>query len=347
MSLKKIANELGLSSTTVSRALNGYDDVASETRERIFVAARRLGYKPNALARRLKMGKTDAVALVYPSHPRVLNNSTFLEMISWISIELGKYGIDLLLVPDDVGGGLQSLIHLVETRRVDALLVAHTQPEDARLIYLQEQRFPFLALGRSDLPKPYAWFDFDNFAGSSLAVKRLAELGHQKIAFISTDARLSYVEQRRRGYTETMLNTGFLIPDDYLQIAEPTRPGGYDAAVRLLSLAEPPTAIITDCNMLGDGAASALLEAGRTGHQDISLIIYDGLPDDSLLNVCVTPVIQSTRARVGKQIALMIHDLLHGKDVQQLQVLWQPEIGQGTTDHAPETISISSSHGTL
>lgn len=283
------------------------------------------------------MGKTDAVALVYPSHPRVLHNSAFLEMISWISIELGKYGIDLLLVPDGEGGALQSLRHLVETRRVDALLVAHTQPEDARLIYLQEQHFPFLALGRSDLPKPYAWFDFDNFAGSSLAVKRLSELGHQKIAFISTDARLSYVEQRRRGYTETMLNTGFPIPDDYLQLAEPTRPGGYKAATRLLSLAEPPTAIITDCNMLGDGAASALLEAGRRGHRDISLIIYDGLPDDSLLNVCVTPVVQSTRARVGKQIASMIHDLLHGKDVQQLQVLWQPEIGQGTTDHAPDT----------
>lgn len=333
MSLKKIANELGLSSTTVSRALNGYDDVASETRERIFEAANRLGYKPNALARRLKMGKTDAVALVYPSHPRVLNNSTFLEMISWISIELGKFGIDLLLVPNDVGGGLQSLKHLVETRRVDALLVAHTQPEDARLLYLQQQRFPFLALGRSDLPKPYAWFDFDNFAGSALAVKRLAELGHKRIAFLSTDARLSYVEQRRQGYIETMDKLGLSIPEAYLQIAEPTRPGGYRAATHLVSLDVPPTAIITDCNMLGDGAASALRE---TGCQNISLIIYDGLPDDSLLNVKVTPVVQSTRASVGNQIALMIDALLHGQEVQQLQVLWQPEIGQGVTDHAPD-----------
>lgn len=57
MSLKKIANELGLSSTTVSRALNGYDDVAAETRERIIDAAKRLGYQPNSLARRLKNGE--------------------------------------------------------------------------------------------------------------------------------------------------------------------------------------------------------------------------------------------------------------------------------------------------
>lgn len=147
MSLKKIANELGLSSTTVSRALNGYDDVAAETRERIIDAAKRLGYQPNSLARRLKMGRTDAIALAYPSRPRVLNNSTFLEMISWIGIELGKRGLDLLLIPDEPGEKYQSLIHLVETRRVDALIVAHTQPEDFRLQYLQKQNFPFLALG--------------------------------------------------------------------------------------------------------------------------------------------------------------------------------------------------------
>lgn len=112
MSLKKIANELGLSSTTVSRALNGYDDVAAETRERIIDAAKRLGYQPNSLARRLKMGRTDAIALAYPSRPRVLNNSTFLEMISWIGIELGKRGLDLLLIPDEPGEKYQSLIPL-------------------------------------------------------------------------------------------------------------------------------------------------------------------------------------------------------------------------------------------
>lgn len=313
MSLKKIANELGLSSTTVSRALNGYDDVAAETRERIIDAAKRLGYQPNSLARRLKMGRTDAIALAYPSRPRVLNNSTFLEMISWIGIELGKRGLDLLLIPDEPGEKYQSLIHLVETRRVDALIVAHTQPEDFRLQYLQKQNFPFLALGRSHLPKPYAWFDFDNHAGASLAVKRLLELGHQRIAFVSTDARISYVDQRLQGYVQTMSEAGLMPLAGYLQKADPTRPGGYLAASRLLALEVPPTAIITDCNMLGDGVASALDKAGLLGGEGISLIAYDGLPDDSLLDIAVTPIVQNTRTSVGKQIASMICDLLGGE----------------------------------
>lgn len=75
MSLKAIAKELGLSVTTVSRALNGYDDVSSETRTRVEAEAQRRGYRPNTFARRLKMGKIDAVGLVFPVHPVPLNNS--------------------------------------------------------------------------------------------------------------------------------------------------------------------------------------------------------------------------------------------------------------------------------
>ncbi|MDX5626986.1 MULTISPECIES: LacI family DNA-binding transcriptional regulator [unclassified Brenneria] len=335
MSLKKIASELGISSTTVSRALNGYDDVAPATRERIVEAAKRLGYQPNLTARRLKMGKTDAVALAYPSRPRVLNNSTFLEMIGWISIELAKFGIDLLLIPDEPNETHQSLTRLVQTRRVDALLVAHTRPDDHRLKYLQAQNFPFLALGRSNLSQPYAWFDFDNYAGSVMAVERLVELGHQRIAFLSTNAQLAYVEQRLQGYSDTLARCLLPQPENYIQKAEPNRPGGYYATQRLLALDEPPTAIITDCNMLGEGAASALQQVGRLGKQGVSLIVYDGLPDDNLIDVAITPIIQNTRTNVGKQIAAMIRRLLDGADPQQVQVLWQPELGRGDTDCPP------------
>ncbi|MCG8707875.1 LacI family DNA-binding transcriptional regulator [Brenneria sp. 4F2] len=335
MSLKKIASELGISSTTVSRALNGYDDVAPATRERIREAAKRLGYQPNSMARRLKMGKTDAVALAYPSRPRVLNNSTFLEMIGWISIELAKFGIDLLLIPDDPNETYHSLIRLVETRRVDALLVAHTKPDDRRLKYLQEQNFPFLALGRSNLPQPYAWFDFDNHAGSVMAVERLVKLGHRHIAFLSTDAPLAYVEQRLQGYSDALAHCSLPPIAHYIQKSEPNRPGGYNAARRLLALDTPPTAIITDCNMLGEGAAGALQQAGCLGKQGVSLIVYDGLPDDNLIDVAVTPIVQNTRTNVGKQIAGMIRRLLDGCEPQQVQELWQPALGQGDTDCPP------------
>ncbi|EEU9295367.1 LacI family transcriptional regulator, partial [Escherichia coli] len=98
MSLKAIAKELGISVTTVSRALNGYDDVSQETRARVEAEAQRRGYRPNTFARRLKMGKIDAVGLVFPVRPAPLNNNVFLEMVGEISHELARYEIDLLLI---------------------------------------------------------------------------------------------------------------------------------------------------------------------------------------------------------------------------------------------------------
>ena len=155
MSLKAIAKELGISVTTVSRALNGYDDVSQETRARVEAEAQRRGYRPNTFARRLKMG------------------NVFLEMVGEISHELARYEIDLLLIADDEQADKHGYMRMVQSRRVDALIVAHTLDDDPRLIQLLSSGFPFLALGRSRLPQPYAWFDFDNQAGTYRATRHL------------------------------------------------------------------------------------------------------------------------------------------------------------------------------
>lgn len=177
MSLKAIAKELGISVTTVSRALNGYDDVSQETRARVEAEAQRRGYRPNTFARRLKMGKIDAVGLVFPVRPAPLNNNVFLEMVGEISHELARYEIDLLLIADDEQADKHGYMRMVQSRRVDALIVAHTLDDDPRLIQLLSAGFPFLALGRSRLPQPYAWFDFDNQAGTYRATRHLISQG--------------------------------------------------------------------------------------------------------------------------------------------------------------------------
>lgn len=154
MSLKAIAAQLGLSVTTVSRALNGYDDVSQETRARVEAEAARRGYRPNTFARRLKMGKIDAVGLVFPVHPVPLNNSVFMEMVGEISRELAQHEVDLLLIADDDLADSHSYMRLVQSRRVDALIVAHTLDNDPRLQQLQTVNFPFLALGAAGCRNP-------------------------------------------------------------------------------------------------------------------------------------------------------------------------------------------------
>ncbi len=324
MSLKAIAKELKLSVTTVSRALNGYDDVSKETRARVEAEAQRRGYRPNTFARRLKMGKIDAVGLVFPVHPVPLNNSVFMDMVGEISHELARHEIDLLLIADDDQGDKHSYMRLVQSRRVDALIVAHTLDRDPRLEQLQNAGFPFLALGRSQLPKPYAWFDFDNYAGTYQATRHLIAQGHKRIALLGENNSQAFITQRRNGYLDALREAG--LSDQLLRAIPPSRRAGFKTTQQLLALPEPPTAIVTDCNTHGDGAAMALVQAGRLeGDNRVSLVVYDGLPQDTLVEAEVGAVIQSTRQGVGRQIASMVRQLIAGDDLASLQVLWQPE----------------------
>lgn len=330
MSLKSIAKDLGLSVTTVSRALNGYDDVADETRARVEAEAKRRGYRPNTLARRLKMGKIDAVGLVFPVHPQPLNNSVFMDMVGEISRELACHEIDLLLIADDDLADKHSYMRLIQGRRVDALIVAHTLEHDPRLEELQEAGFPFLALGRSQLTKPYAWFDFDNYAGTYQATSHLIASGHTRIALLGEHNSQAFITQRRQGFLDALSEHG--LSTAWLRALPPSRRAGYQQTLELLALPEPPTAILTDCNTHGDGAAMALAQLNRlSGDARVALVVYDGLPTDSIVTTDVGAVIQSTREGVGVQIAAMIQRLIAGDDIRQLQVLWQPEFHPGMT----------------
>ncbi|EOU9605703.1 substrate-binding domain-containing protein [Cronobacter dublinensis] len=333
MSLKAIAAQLGLSVTTVSRALNGYDDVSQETRARVEAEAQRRGYRPNTFARRLKMGKIDAVGLVFPVHPVPLNNSVFMEMVGEISRELAQHEVDLLLIADDDLSDSHSYMRLVQSRRVDALIVAHTLDNDPRLQQLQAANFPFLALGRSQLPQPYAWFDFDNHAGTHQATQCLIALGHRRIAMLGEHNSQAFITQRREGWRDAL--RAHQLDENGLRMLPPTRRAGYKAVLELMAQPAPPSAIVTDCNSLGDGAAMALQTLDRLHGKDaVSLVVYDGLPPDSIVETDVAAVIQSTREGVGRQIADMVQRLIAGEPVAQLQVLWQPDFLPGSTLHA-------------
>lgn len=325
MSLKAIAKKLGISVTTVSRALNGYDDVSKETRARVEAEAVRRGYRPNTFARRLKMGKIGAVGLVFPTQSAPLSNNVFLEMVGVVSRELARDEIDLLLIADDDKSSQHGYMRLVQSGRVDALIVSHTLDNDPRLMQLQEAGFPFLALGRSNLANPYAWFDFDNYVGTYQATRYLIAQGHQRITMFSEDTERAFLLLRRRGYVDAMNEAG--LPVRLLLCPPPTRRMGYQVMQEQLRGSEPgPTAVITDGNVAGDGVAMALNQHGLlTGDNRVSLVVYDGLSEDSIIDVPVGAIIESTRHSVGRQIAAMVRQLIAGEDIASLQVLWQPE----------------------
>lgn len=327
MSLKAIAAALGLSVTTVSRALNGYDDVAEETRKRIKEEAQRRSYRPNAAARHLKTGRANAVGLVFPISTMPLNDSPFSKTLLSLDQYLAREEIDLLLLADKPQDSQRALLRMLRSHALDAVIVTRPKPQDHRLLRLQQKGFRFLTLGRSDLPQPYAWFDFDNHAGPLLAVNHCVEKGMTEIAWLGSNEACTFVRDRRQGFLDAMAQQQISIAPSHLVETEASRRAGYQQTCDWLASQTPPQAIITDCSPLGEGAAIALQQAARLhGEKAITLIVYDGLPADSIIDGPLPAITQPAQYDAGEKVAQLILALVKGTPPEQLQVLWQPQL---------------------
>lgn len=330
VNLKALSDALGLSRTTVSRALNGYDDVSEATRERVAKAAREMGYVADPTARRLATGRADMIGIVYPFGAGDLGDPRFAEVVAGITERLAERNLDFIIASARPNAELDTYRRIVDGKLVDGLIVARTRVDDQRIAYLQASAFPYVAYGRTQAAGPYAWFDFDNEAGARDAVRRLIGFGHRRIAMISAPLALNFAAQRRAGYLSALREAG-IDADPALLVECPFTPdGGRQAARALLARAEPPTALLVDNNIAGSGAFRALVDSGLRLGADLSLIVYDGVPPDIAHPYRVTAVVQPTGQASGRALAeLMLRLLDDGVCHQRLEA---PAIEAGDTD---------------
>ena len=332
--LKQLSARLGLSVTTVSRALNGYSDVSPATRERVQKLAQELGYRANLAARRLARGQADAVGLVYPLEAGDLGDPRFLEVIEGLSDALEAAQMDLLLVSARAQNELRSYQRLIGGGHVDGLIVARTRVEDERIALLRREATPFVAYGRSTGSEAFSWFDFDNQAGAKLAVQQAVALGHRRIAYLHAPLSLNFAAQRKAGHEAAMAQAGLEQPAELAVEAGLSRRGGHAAALQLLALpaARRPTAILTDNNLCGLGVVRALLDRGVAIGQEVSVIVYDGVPADNLLaGMTVAAIEQPTAYEAGQTMAEMLLAQIQTPGGAPQQVLRQPVFAAGSS----------------
>lgn len=334
MNLKSLADQLGMSKTTVSRALNGYPEVAEVTRERVQRAAREAGYQANPMARSLAVGRSNVLGTIYPLLPADLGDPMFLEVVGGMSEALEQKRMNFIIAPVSPANEMPSYEQMVRGRRVDGLVVSRTLVHDERIAYLARAGFPFIAHGRTALDAPYAWFDYDNEAGIRLAVQRLLALGHQRIAMVSAPLAMNFAAQRRDSFLATLAAAGLGADPRYLVDDCIDRRAGHGAVQTLLAMSPRPTAIVVDNHLAGVGAVRALLDAGIAIGKDVSLIVWGSMAD-TLADIDVTTIDQPNARAAGGRMADMLLALINGKPAASLQELWQPVLTAGATVGPP------------
>ena len=205
--LKTIAFMTGLGVTTVSRALKDAPDISQDTRRRVQMVARQIGYRPNRAGVRLRTGKTNVISLVLDTDEQLMGFVS--DIISGISGHLAATPYHLIVTPySRKSDPMDPVRYVVETHSADGIIFSRTEPDDPRVRYLAERNFPFATHGRTAMDVAHAYHDFDNEAFARLAVARLAGLGRKRIAILPPPSNLTYHHHMLNGFRQGLVETG-------------------------------------------------------------------------------------------------------------------------------------------
>ena len=312
LNLKELARTLGLSPTTVSRALNGYSDVSAATRSRVQDAANRHGYRPNPRARGLATGRAMAIGHVIPLAERPeMMNPVFADFITGAGETYSAAGYDLHMSIVPRSREMAAYREMAARRAVDGLIVHAPAVVEPRIPLLRELDLPFVVHGRAgDEAGPYSWVDVDNEAAFDAATEHLIALGHRVIALVNGPEAQDFACRRRAGHESALARAG-IAPTHHHQ-AEMSEAEGFGAAARMLASPNPPTAFVAASMPTAIGIRRAIGEAGLMMGRDVSVVTHDDRLG-FLANEGEAPPFTATRSSVreaGRRAASMLLDIL-------------------------------------
>lgn len=327
--IRDIAKKAGVSVGTVSNYLNNSDKLAEKTRVRISDAIKEVGYYPNVAARSLKSNLTrriGIVPLVY-SDEEYSNNASdaaFQEFLSAVNMAAAKKDYSLLMHASvDEKDEIEIYRQMVGQGQVDGMLILGTMPQDKRVKFLMEKKFPFVSYGQTNIEGHNSWVDIDGAYGMEKAVQMLVDLGHTKIAWAAPTAELSCFHDRKQGFIEGLKANNIPINEKCIIKSGFREKDGQMAMHQLLDSVDPPTAVIFANDLASFGAMSAISKRGLEVGKDISVVGFDDIIASEHWTPSLATVRQPTR-RVGLKSVEMLIDVIGAKDVKGYK--YKPEV---------------------
>ena len=279
VTLTDIAEELGLSISTVSNAYNRPDQLSAATRQQVLATAKRLGYAgPDPRASSLRSGRAGAIGLIELSLPTALTDPASLLMLSGVAQACDEAGVALVLIPSSEE---RDTAHdIVRTAVVDGFVAHCDALDDERRAIVEDRRLPVVVLdGRARPDDPSV--DIDEEAGAAAAADHLLELGHRRLAIVgfpphgNTGSNLT-TERRRAGYLSAIRAAG-IDPGTVLQVEGSAYDRAETAVVarRILLRPDRPTAVLAMSDEMAVAVIDAAIGAGLRVPEDLSVVGFD------------------------------------------------------------------------
>ena len=332
VTIKDIANRLGLSVGAVSRALSGYTDIAQDTRQRILKTAQEMGYIPNRAARQLRKQTTGAtIGYIMPVDSPRFADSFFSEFIEGLGDETAAQHSDLLITTAPPGQEAEKAAYRawVENSKVDGLILDRLHVLDWRVLYLTEKRIPFAALERAQdaagMALAYPSVEVDSIWGLGQLVEHIAENGYSRLAYIGGPATLKIQVDRFQGFQAGLKQANLASDSRYVVEGDLTSAGGYAASKRLLSIPDPPDAIICVNDETAFGAMRAIDEAGLKTGEDIAVAGFDGARDARYSNPPLTSLDQPVYD-IARQLVRLLAAQISGQPLSDPRIVLQPTL---------------------
>jgi DNA-binding LacI/PurR family transcriptional regulator len=293
--IRTVAERAGVSKSLVSLVLRGSPNVSEARRRAVQDAITELGYRPNLIARTLSERRTNMVGVLLND----LRNPWFVDCLEGLTQVLHAQGLRTLLADGRLDRRTdESLLRAFLELRVDGLVLLGTMPSSP-VIVEATAGIPTVVAASRDIALPHVdVVANDDRYGTELAVSHLLELGHTRIAHLAGTFG-AVAEIRRRSYLQVMDSRG-LADRQLVELCDGTEEGGYRAAIRLLNLADRPSAIFAVNDIACIGAMSAAGELGLRIPQDVSMVGYDNTSLAQIRHVWLTSV-DNASPEVGRR----------------------------------------------
>ncbi len=328
ITIKDIARAAEVAPSTVSRALHADPRISEETTARVLALAQQMGYTPSLPARNLVTRRTNTIGLVIS----YIADLFVGELVIGIEQAARNYGYSVFLIssyrdPVREEAAVQSL----HERRTDGIIVTGSQIDEVYLTWRDRFSQPIVLINCPRYPHSIST---DNLAGARHAVSYLVELGHRRIAYVSNPGSQQANLDRASGYQTELVRHGISLDPELVVQGDGMLAGGREAAHRLLTLPQPPTAVFCFNDLTAIGALCVLREAGLHVPADCSVIGFDDLELAAYYCPPLTTVRQH-RDQLGQRAMRMLYQLIQGQNDVLAEILPAELVVRQTTGPAP------------